>query len=129
PVAAAEDAAASLSGEWRFQLDRDDVGINERWFERSLADHIELPGNLPEQAIGDDVTTSTPWMGDVKHHQWFKDPLYADHAQPGDVHFPFWLQPDKYYAGVAWYQRDIEIPKSWQGKRIVLTLERPHWET
>jgi hypothetical protein len=42
---------------------------------------------------------------------------------------PFWLQPEKYYVGAAWYQRDMEIPREWQGKRVVLTLERPHWET
>jgi hypothetical protein len=45
------------------------------------------------------------------------------------VKVPFWLTPDKYYAGAAWYQRDIEIPEDWRGKRVVLSLERPHWET
>ena len=40
---------------------------------------------------------------------------------------PFCLQPEKHYVGVAWYQRDIEIPGRWQGKRVVLTLERVHW--
>ncbi len=42
---------------------------------------------------------------------------------------PFWLQPEKHYAGVAWYQRDLDIPADWKGKRVLLTLERPHWET
>jgi hypothetical protein len=42
---------------------------------------------------------------------------------------PFFLQPEKHYVGAAWYQRDLEIPADWQGKRVVLTLERPHWET
>ncbi|RIK84341.1 MAG: hypothetical protein DCC67_05030 [Planctomycetota bacterium] len=125
----ADDAGVSLAGQWRLQLDRDDVGLKEGWFNQQLLDEIKLPGNLSEQGVGDDITTKTPWMGDVKQHQWFKDPLYAEHAKPGDIHFPFWLQPNKYYAGVAWYQREIEIPKDWQGKRVVLTLERPHWET
>jgi hypothetical protein len=31
--------------------------------------------------------------------------------------------------GVAWYQREIEIPATWQGKRVVLHLERCHWKT
>ena len=28
------------------------------------------------------------------------------------------------YIGAAWYQRDIDVPDSWSGKRIVLFLER-----
>ena len=60
---------------------------------------------------------------------WFTAPEYAKYRQPGNIKVPFWLQPEKYYAGAAWYQRDIEIPPDWQGKRVVLTLERPHWET
>jgi len=60
---------------------------------------------------------------------WFTAPEYAKYRQPGNVKVPFWLQPDKYYVGAAWYQRDLQIPAAWTGKRIVLTLERPHWET
>jgi len=33
------------------------------------------------------------------------------------------------FSGPAWYQRDIEIPGAWKGKRITLTLERVHWVT
>ena len=42
---------------------------------------------------------------------------------------PFWLQPLKHYQGAAWYQRDVEIPETWRGLRVTLSLERPHWET
>jgi beta-galactosidase/beta-glucuronidase len=42
---------------------------------------------------------------------------------------PFLWQPDKHYVGVAWYQRTIEIPAGWQGRRVTLMLERPHWQT
>jgi hypothetical protein len=118
-----------LSGQWRFQLDRADAGIRERWFARTLPDQIELPGSLPAQGIGDDVSTNTPWIGSVKQSPWFTAPEYAKYRQPGNVKLPFWLTPDKYYAGAAWYQRDIEIPANWAGKRVVLSLERPHWET
>ena len=65
----------------------------------------------------------------MKQSPWFTAPEYAAYRQPGNVKVPFWLQPEKYYAGAAWYQRDIEIPKSWDGQRVVLLLERPHWET
>jgi hypothetical protein len=38
--------AVSLVGRWRFQLDRADAGVTERWFERVLPDTIKLPGSL-----------------------------------------------------------------------------------
>ena len=126
---AAADNSISLGGAWRFELDRGDAGIQEQWFERRLPDKIHLPGSLPAQGIGDDITINTPWIGGVKQSPWFTAPEYAKYRQPGNVKLPFWLQPEKYYSGVAWYQRDMEIPKKWKGRRVVLSLERPHWET
>ena len=35
-----------LDGVWRFQLDRDNLGIAQRWHERVLAGSARLPGNL-----------------------------------------------------------------------------------
>jgi len=119
----------SLAGRWRLQLDRADVGISEHWFERALPDKVKPPVSLPEQGIGDPVTVDTKWTGSIVDRSWFTAPEYAKYRQPGNVKVPFWLQPDKYYAGVAWYQRDIEIPAEWKEKRVVLFLERAHWET
>lgn len=119
----------SLAGQWRFELDRADAGIGESWFDRALPDRFHLPGSLPAEGIGDDISTNTPWVGGVKGSPWFWAPEYAQYRQPGNVKVPFWLQPDKYYSGAAWFQRDFDVPKSWSGKRIVLFLERPHWET
>jgi len=127
-LAAAEESI-SLAGQWRFQLDRAGAGVQERWFERSLPDRIKLPGSLPAQGIGDDVSVETKWTGDIVDKSWFTRPEYAEYRKPGNVKVPFWLQPEKYYTGAAWYQRDLEIPPDWQGKRVMLTLERPHWET
>ena len=118
-----------LAGQWRFQLDRADVGVNEAWFNRPLSDKITLPGSLPAQGIGDDVTVNTKWIGGIVDRSWFTAPEYEKYRQPGNVKVPFWLQPEKYYAGAAWYQRDLDVPKDWQGKSVVLSLERPHWET
>ncbi len=119
----------SLAGLWRFQLDRADTGIPERWFERSLEQRIELPGALQNHGFGDDITVDTPWTGNVGVDRWKQQPQYAKYRQPGNIKVPFFLQPQKHYVGAAWYQRDIEIPPDWAGKRVVLTLERPHWET
>jgi len=126
---AAEADRLALAGEWRFQLDRGNAGIEERWFERALRDKIKLPGSLPAQGIGDDVSVETKWTGDIVDKSWFTAPEYAAYRRPGHVKVPFWLQPEKYYAGAAWYQRNIELPRDWKGRRVLLTLERPHWET
>lgn len=127
PLLAAD--SLSLQGEWRFALDRNDVGVHENWFARPLPEKIKLPGSLPAQGIGDPVTTNTVWVGGIVDRSWFTAPEFAAYRQPGNVKVPFWLQPETYYAGAAWFQRDLKILKSWSGRRVVLTLERPHWET
>src|ERR1043166_4551554 len=119
----------SLAGKWRFDLDRNDHGIAEGWFEKTLHSSIRLPGSLPEQNIGDDITLETKWTGGIVDKSFFTAPEFAKYREAGNIKVPFWLQPDKYYAGVAWFQRDFEVPSKWSGKRIVLSLERPHWET
>src|SRR6266705_1573512 len=119
----------SLAGKWRFELDKENVGISERWFQRVLPEEVRLPGSLPEQGIGDDISVETKWTGDIVDRSWFTNPEYAKYREPGNIKIPFWLQPDKYYSGAAWYQRELEIPANWIDKRIVLTLERPHWAT
>jgi hypothetical protein len=124
----ASDMTVSLAGKWRIELDRGDVGSTQRWFERTLPDNVKLPGSLPAQGIGDPVSTNTPWVASLSR-SWMKEPQYAKYIQTDHFKFPFWLQPDRYYAGPAWYQREISVPSHWQGQRIVLFLERPHWET
>jgi hypothetical protein len=126
---AAEPDHLSLAGRWRFELDRADSGLEQQWFGRNLNGALNLPGSLPEQGIGDPVSTATKWMGEIVDKSWFTAPQYARFREPGNLKVPFWLQPDTYYAGIAWYQRDIEIPAVWATRRVVLTLERPHWET
>ncbi len=128
PVGSRGDGV-SLAGTWRFQLDRADVGIGQKWQERSLSDTVILPGSLPAQGIGDPVTMGTKWIGKIVDQSWFTAPEYAPYRRPGNLKVPFWLQPEKYYAGAAWYQRDIEVPAAWRDRRVVLRLERPHWET
>ena len=128
-AAAAGRQDISLAGQWRFKLDRADAGIGQKWFERALPDQIKLPGTLTAQGVGDEVTVGTEWAGGIVDKSWFTAPQYAKYRSPGNVKIPFWLQPEKSYAGAAWFQRDFEVPKDWQGKRIVLFLERAHWET
>ena len=123
------DDAISLAGEWRFALDRTDAGTNENWFAKKLPDKIQLPGILEAQGYGDEISISTPWVLSLYDHFWYLRADYAAYTNAGSVKVPFISQPPRHYLGAAWYQRDIEIPREWKGKRVVLFLERPHWKT
>ena len=55
----------SLSGKWNFQIDREDAGMKEQWFNKSLDESINLPGSMPEKLKGDNVTARTQWTGSL----------------------------------------------------------------
>ena len=118
-----------LAGKWQFQTDPRDAGIGEKWFLRSLSDSIPLPGSMAQYGKGDDVTLATKWTGGIVDKSWFTAPEYAKYREPGNIKLPFWLTPDKTYVGPAWYRKEVAVPESWKGRRIVLFIERPHWET
>ena len=95
-------SVVSLAGVWRFDLDPSDVGLAQRWFARDLDDTVRLPGSTDENAKGHLNTRSPDFNGLSRVFE---------------------------YVGPAWYQRDIQVPEAWRGKRVVLFLERCHWET
>lgn len=119
----------SLAGKWSFQIDRKDAGIQEKWFSKKLSDHIQLPGSMLTNGKGDDVTLQTKWTGSIYDSSWFFNPRMEKYRQPGNLKFPFWLTPDKYYLGAAWYQKEVTVPASFAGKHVELFLERCHTET
>jgi len=118
-----------LRGAWRVELDPMNAGVAERWFAHELPGTITLPGSLQQHGLGDPVTAETKWTGSVFDRSYFNAPEYAPYREPGNIKVPFWLQPDTHYTGAAWFQREIEVPANWKGRRLVLTLERPHWKT
>ena len=118
----------NLSGYWYFVLDRTDSGINQQWFNVQLRNLIKLPGVLQSQYQGDEISTSTPWVLSLYDRFWYLREEYKEYTQK-DVKVPFLSQPPRHYLGVVWYQREIVIPANWAARRVVLTLERPHWET
>jgi beta-galactosidase/beta-glucuronidase len=117
-----------LSGRWNFSLDRDNVGINEQWYSKQPPQKINLPGSLQEQGFGDKPSLNTQWTSRIGV-TLFKDPRFTEYIRSDDFKCPFWLTPERHYVGKAWYQREVDIPGDWQDKRIVLSLERPHWKT
>jgi hypothetical protein len=134
PVAAqpARAGATSLAGEWRFALDREDKGVDAQWYGRDLASdaHISLPGILQTQGYGDEITAETQFIAALpRDMRWYLLPQYKEYTVPGNVQVPYLSQPVRHFLGVAWYQRDIEVPAGWTGKRLHLFLERTRWVT
>ena len=119
----------SLAGEWKFRIDSLDKGIENKWYNDLAIETIKLPGSMAENGKGDEVTLKTDWTGEIVDKSYFTDKKYEKYRQPGNIKIPFWLKPVKYYKGVAWYQKEVDLPSGWSGKNIVLFLERPHWES
>ncbi|WP_353135204.1 sugar-binding domain-containing protein [Pseudopedobacter sp.] len=97
----AQTIELDLSGTWRFQTDLMDFrrGSLSPRYNHILQDKIELPGITDDYQIG------------------YKSPYrHIDR-----------LTRKYEYMGPAWYQRDIEIPAAWKGKRIFMYFERTHW--
>ena len=119
----------SLAGEWKFRIDSLDMGNEKKWYNDLAVESIRLPGSMAENGKGNEVTLKTDWTGEIVDRSYFTDKKYERYRQPGNIKIPFWLKPVKYYKGVAWYQKEFELPSGWNEKNIILFLERPHWET
>jgi len=118
-----------LAGNWRFQIDSLDQGEKEHWFAMTLADEIRLPGSMVENGKGNEVSVNSQWTGSLFDSTYYTSKKYARYRQTGNIKVPFWLQPLKHYLGSAWYQKEIQIPQDWKDNRILLVLERAHWQT
>lgn len=90
-----------LQGNWSFTTDKSNIGIENGWSKQLLNDNIMLPGSMAENKKGDKTVGSDFGI----------------------------LTPEYKYVGVAWYNREIDIPKDWKKKEIVLFLERVLWES
>ena len=86
-----------LDGTWRFAMDSSGVGIDKQWFAVTLNDSVKLPGTMDENKKGI-VNKNT---GETMR-----------------------LSRELMYSGMAWYQKEINIPDKWDGKNIRLIMER-----
>lgn len=118
-----------LSGSWRFAMDSLDKGVNEQWYLTPLEEEVTLPGSMMTNKKGAAVNLETKWTGSLFDSTFYKTDKYAAYHTAENFKIPFFLQPNSYYTGVAWYQRDIEIPSEWDQKVVGMYLERCHWET
>jgi hypothetical protein len=112
----AQSNTLDLSGRWEFRIDRNDAGAARGWCSERFDERIHLPGSMPENLLGDAPELGTRWTGSLYDSSFYRDPRYEKYRQPGNVKLPFFLTPDRHYVGVAWYRREVSIPKSWAGK-------------
>ncbi|WP_139959563.1 sugar-binding domain-containing protein [Flavicella sediminum] len=125
-----EKSYINLSGNWQFRIDSLDKGMDEKWYDTTLTDIVYLPGSMAENRKGNEVTAATKWTGNMWNDSlWYKADDMKKYRQNGNIKVPFWLTPVKEYKGAAWYQKKVNIPKSWNEKHINLNLERVHWES
>lgn len=119
----------SLAGNWHFKTDSKDSGVVAKWFNQLLPERVHLPGSMAENGKGNEVSLKTKWTGSIYDSSFFFNPRLKKYRAPGNLKIPFWLTPAKHYVGVAWYQKQIQLPKDWKNKRWVLSFERAHIET
>lgn len=91
----------NLAGNWSFQLDPGNIGMEQRWYDQALKKSIAFPGSTDEGGFGDKTDNEDTLRLSRKYK----------------------------YIGAAWYQKRVIIPASWKGKLFSLFLERCMWET
>jgi len=119
----------SLAGEWSFRIDTANAGFQQDLFKLSNKEKVVLPGSMNTNGKGFEVDVNTPWTGNMWNRIWYESDEYKKYREKGNTKVVFWLQPDKYYTGAAWYQKEITIPQNRTEKQVILTLERCHWVT
>ncbi|MBS2210700.1 hypothetical protein KEM09_04765 [Carboxylicivirga mesophila] len=90
-----------LQGTWNVELDTENVIFKQTDNTFKKSGTIPLPGSLAENGYGEKTVGSDYGV----------------------------LTPEYKYIGKAWYTRTVDIPKSWKGKRLTLTLERVLWQS
>lgn len=93
----------SLAGIWKFKIDPFETGISANGVQLlpSLVETVTLPGSTDQNAKG----YKTQSTSSLRLARTFE------------------------YKGVAWYEKELTIPTTWQNKEVELFLERAHWQT
>jgi hypothetical protein len=86
----------SLEGVWKFKTDPDDTGLTKNWQSANVSDKAWKDIKVPTYWEDQGITTS--------NKLWTMD----------DLNMP--------YSGFAWYRKTIEIPSSWSGQTVFLSL-------
>ncbi len=127
PLAVVAGDVLDLSGQWRVRLDPQDQGVSAAWADAPLVGdgRIALPNTLDCAGLGFALDTNSmlhaaPFPVTTRF-PGVKEPIRADEHG--------YLVRRHLFVGPAWYEREIDVPESWQGRRAVLRVERALWKT
>lgn len=116
-----------LSGLWRLRLDATDEGIAAGWSAAPIPGEecIHLPNTTDLAGFGSPLDTNTmlhaaPFPVTTRF-PGVKEPIHADERG--------YLVRRHLFVGAAWYEREVEIPATWDGRPLALCLERALWQT
>ena len=122
------EASRSLAGLWTARLDRDDAGLEQQWSRSTLVGSaVELPGCIQAQGMGDRPTVDTAWTAGLIDLSWYDRPEHARYREADAFASPFFPMPARHYVGPAWFQREVDVPPEWDGRRLEIALEVCHW--
>ena len=72
-----------LAAEWKFQMDEDDLGMDQKWFDTRLSGRMALPGSMMEAGLGKELTLQTRWTASIYDSFWFFNPDWSLTVGPG----------------------------------------------
>ncbi|HPT69800.1 MAG TPA: hypothetical protein PKW50_06600 [Syntrophomonas sp.] len=103
----AQTEVINLAGKWNLCLDSVHHPVNVDPKALDFIQAIALPSTLDSAGIGNPVHVQPLLVREVMLH----------------------LQRKVSYIGPAYYQKEVSIPKNWNGEHISLKLERVLWES
>ncbi|MCB1125217.1 MAG: discoidin domain-containing protein, partial [Verrucomicrobiae bacterium] len=120
----------SLAGSWQVRIDEADEGLTNQWFTTPLqtGEFASLPGSLAQSDLGH------PFNPDTGRYEGLPNPPYLRWPSAGytDAHrrddLGVLVAAHMTY-GPAWFERLIEVPQSWTGRDLRLSLERVKWRS
>jgi len=94
-----------------------------------LSDRIQLPGILQAQGHGIEISTNTPWVLSLYDHAWFlrDDYLTVHSSRKRSRAFP--VSATQALCWPRLVSARLGNSPAWAGRRVVLHLERPRWQT
>ena len=111
-----ERPSIDLAGAWQFQIDPDDRGLVEKWYEdaKPFGRTITVPSAWNAQG----VEFETP----AQLERYLAHPPEAPLAGPVNEAAKLF----HVYPGPAWYRRSVDLPAQWLGKTVWLRFGGVH---
>lgn len=92
-------------------------------------DKILLPGSLHTQGYGAKPTIKTKWLSGELSPMWHQQPMYEKYRSDDNFKIFDFLLPSRHYTSRAWYTKHLTLPRSIENRRLILFLERVHWQS